>query len=193
MVNSKLAGLALAIAVGFPGWAGADVIHLTNGSALEVTAWRDAGDAIEAALGGGIVRIDKRDIRGIDGAPSSGDLPMHSAPASAASGSPAADRPAAVKAMRGLLQQGQGLFAQTVLTAAEKAEAFRRLGERWRALTVPEALRDVHTRGQQALQIAAEALAAEIQGTLPDVKERLESARAALKDAQDQVGKAAGG
>jgi len=37
------------------GLASADVIHLVNGAAIEVEAWRDVGDAVEFARGGGIV------------------------------------------------------------------------------------------------------------------------------------------
>jgi len=112
---------------------------------------------------------------------------MYSAPAAPA---PAGlDRSAALKQMADLLRQGEGLTAQTVLTATEKAGAFRRLGEAWQGLAVPDALRDVHAKGQQALQSVAEAYLAEGQGTAPDAKERVDRAKTEMQAAQDEVKK----
>lgn len=190
-----LVGVALAAASVSSTVATADVIHLVNGSVIEVDAWRDAGDAIEFARGGGIIRISKAEIQRIDGKPSGRDLKMYSAPASPTS--PAGrgatlDRSAAVKEMLDLLKQGEGLFAQTVLSPADKAGAFRRLGEKWQALAVPDVLREAHTRGQGALQVAAEAFAAEGEGTVPDAKERIESAKTGIQEAQSQVRRAGG-
>ncbi len=173
--------------VGVAGLAAADVIHLENGATIEVEAWRDVGDAIEFASGGGIIRIGKGEIRRIDGKTEKIDLRMRSAPPSASAAT--LDRPAAAKEMLDLLRQGEGLFGQTVLTAGEKATAFRRLGEKWQALSVPETLRDTHTQGQRALQVAAGAFTAEGEGTAPDVKERLEAAKKGVQDAQEQVKK----
>lgn len=166
----------------------ADTIRLKNGSVIAVEGWRDVGDAVEFAFGGGIIRIGKGEIERIDGRPTAGDLPMYSAPATpAAAGT---DRGAMAKQMTDFLKQGEGLLAQTVLTAAEKAAAFRRLGEAWKGLSVPEALRDLHAKGQQALQMLAEAYAAEGEGTAPDVKERIEKAKGEMQAAQEEAKKA---
>jgi hypothetical protein len=169
--------------------AGADTVRLKNGSALQVDGWRDVGDAIEFAFGGGIVRIGKDEIERVEGRPTAGDLLMYSAPpeAGAAAGG---DRGAAVKQMAELLKQGEGLAGQTVLTAAEKASALRRLGETWKGLRVPEALRELHAQGQQALQLLAEAYAAEGGGASPDARERVEKAKSEMQAAQDEVRKA---
>jgi hypothetical protein len=175
------------------GPAQADVIHLRGGTTVEVDAWRDAGDAIEFTRFGGIIRIAKADVVKIEGSAVKQDLRMYSAPASA-SGSAAriaADRAAAVKDMTEVLDQGEGLFGQTVLSAQSKADAFRRLGQRWRDLAVPEPFRELHGRGQAALQMAAEAYTAEDEGQAPDVKERIEAARKAVQDARGLVKKAA--
>lgn len=166
--------------------AAADVIHLTNGNRIEVEAWRDAGDAVEFASGGGIVRISKGDVLRIDGRPTQGDLRMYSAPPSAAAAAVLGDAEA-VQQMGDLLQQGEGLFAQSVLSAEEKANAFRRLSDRWRALSVPERLREVHGKGQQAIQLAEEAFAAEAQGAAPDARERVEAARKEVEGARAEV------
>ena len=112
---------------------------------------------------------------------------MYSAPPSAAAGT---DRAATAKQMTDLLKQGEGLLTQTVLAAAEKAAAFRRLGDAWKGLSVPDALRDVHAKGQQALQMLAEAYAAEGDGTAPDVKERIEKAKGEMQAAQEDVKRA---
>lgn len=164
------------------GQAAADVIHLTNGRQIEVEAWRDAGDAVEFASGGGIVRIFKGEIRRIEGRAARGDLRMYSAPPSAAA--PVREESEALRQMGDLLQQGEGLFAQAVLSAEEKASAFRRLGERWRALSVPERWREAHARGQQAIQLAEDAYTAEAQGTAPDARERVEAARKEMEEAR---------
>ena len=165
----------------------ADVVRLRNGSTIEVDAWRDAGDAIEFSAGGGIVRIPKSEVERVEGRPTRGDLPMYSAPAAPATAG--LGRSAALTQMADLLRQGEGLTAQTVLTPAEKATALRRLAEAWQGLAVPDALRDVHAKGQQALQFAAEAYTAEGQGTAPDAKERVDRAKTEMQAAQDEVKK----
>jgi hypothetical protein len=201
-------GLVAVLALGGPAAAGADVIHLTNGSQLRVEAWRDAGDAVEVAIGGGLMRISKRDIRKIDGKASRYDLPMYStgstgqtgAPAeseaasaaSAAAGSPGTPGtiPSEVTAMQDLLAEGQALFGQGALTSGEKAVGFRRLAERWQALSVPERLRASHARASQAFQAAVEAYQADSQNPgdpTARVSGRVEAARAELSRAQQEV------
>ena len=179
--------LACVVGIALSATARADTIRLKNGSNIEVEGWRDVGDAVEFAFGGGIIRIGKSEIDKIEGRPTAGDLPMYSAPPSAAAGT---DRAATAKQMTDLLKQGEGLLTQTVLTAAEKAAAFRRLGDAWKGLSVPDALRDVHAKGQQALQMLAEAYAAEGEGTAPDVKERIEKAKGEMQAAQEDVKRA---
>jgi len=186
-VTGAVVGLVAAGVWGVADVAIADTIRLKNGSTIEVEGWRDLGDVVEFAFGGGIVRIRRGEIEKIDGRATEGDLPMYSAPATPAA---AADRATLVKQMADLLKQGEGLVAQTVLTAAEKAAAFRRLGEAWKGLQVPDALRDAHARAQQALQMLAEAYTAEGEGTAPDAKERVEKAKGEMQAAQDEVKKA---
>jgi hypothetical protein len=169
--------------------AGADVIRLKNGSVIEVEGWRDAGDAIEFAVGGGIVRISKSDVERVEGQATRGDLRMYSAPPAPAAAPEALDRAQALKQMADLLRQGDGLGTQTALTAAEKAGAVRRLAEAWQALQVPDALKELHGKGGQALQTAAEAYAAE-GSAAPDAKEKAERAKTAMQAAQDEVKKA---
>jgi hypothetical protein len=155
----------------------ADVIHLTHGGTIEVEAWRDAGDAIEFARGGGIVRILKSDIRRIEGDTRTEDLRMRATTPGPAGPGAGASPPTAAREMASLLKEGDALFAQTVLDAQTKAGAFRRLTERWRALDVPDPLRELHGRGERALQVSAEAFAAEAEGVTPDARERIEEAR----------------
>jgi hypothetical protein len=175
------------------GSARADVIHLQSGATLEVDAWRDAGDTIEFTRFGGIVRIPKGDVVKIEGSTMKQDLRMYSAPASVGGSAAraAADRTVAVKDMTEVLEQGEGLFGQTVLSAQSKADAFRRLGLKWRGLAVPDRLREIHGRGQAALQMAAEAYTAEDEGQAPDAKERIEAARKAVQETRGLVKKAA--
>ncbi len=190
-----LGGLALLAALGWPGAVDADVIHLVNGSQLEVEAWRDVGDAIEFTSGGGIVRISKSEVRKIDGKPTRGDLKMYSSGVSgSATGGQSGplDQAAAVKQMADLLKEGEALFTQPALTPTEKASAFRRLGERWRELEVPDPLRGAYTRGQQALQLAFEAFTADSHSpgeANPDVRARVEKAKAAIQGTQEDVKK----
>jgi hypothetical protein len=167
----------------------ADVIHLANGSRLEVDAWRDAGDAIEFALAGGIVRVLKVEIARIEGSTRSNDLRMYSAPAAAsgATARAAEETPAAARAMVDLLREGAALFTQTVLEPQVKAGAFRRLVERWRGLEVPEPLRDAHERAERALQESAEAFSADAEGVAPDARERVEAARQRFAEAQAEI------
>ena len=192
MTRERVAMAVWALVAGLviPETVAADVIHLTNGRAIEVEAWQDAGDAIEFAMGGGIIRISKAEVQKIDGTPTRAGLKMYSAPPSAATSS--LDTSASVKQMADLLKQGEGLFAQTILSPAEKAGAFRRLSYKWREFEVPEALQEAHGRGLRALQLAAEAFGAEEEGALPNVKERIEAARTEMQAAQDEVKKAAG-
>ena len=185
--GTGLVWVALAGGVLVAGAGAADVVRLRNGSTIEVDAWRDAGDAIEFSAGGGIVRVPKSEVEGVEGRPTRGDLPMYSAPAAPA---PAGlDRSAVLKQMADLLRQGEGLIAQSVLTATEKAGAFHRLGEAWQSLQVPEELRELFAKGRQALQSAAEAYTAEGQGTAPDAKERVDRAKTEMQAAQDAVKK----
>ena len=185
---------ATALAAGLATWpAMADVIHLVGGGTIEVDAWRDAGDAIEFTRGGGIIRLDKRDIVRVDGQTVRQDLRMYSAPATL-SGSDlraASSREAALREMTDLIGQGTGLFGQSVLSARSKADALRRLVAKWKEVEPPDTLREPYARGQEALQIAAEAYTAEDEGTALNVKERVEGARKTLQDAQDLLQKAA--
>ena len=167
--------------------AGADVIHLRNGGTIEVDAWRDAGDAVEFARGGGIIRILKADISRIEGTNQSRDLRMYSAPASATVASTESSAPAAAREMSQVLKEGEALFTQTVLDAKAKVSAFRRLTEKWRALAVPSDLQDLHGRAARALQMSTEAFEAEAEGTAPDAKERIESAKKAFSEVQAEV------
>ena len=185
--GTSLVGVALVGVVLMTGGVGADVVRLKSGNAIEVDAWQDAGDAIEFSAGGGIVRIPKSEVERVEGRPTRGDLPMYSAPAAPAP--VGLDRSAVLKQMADLLRQGEGLTAQTVLTPAEKATALRRLAEAWQGLAVPDALREVHAKGQQALQSAADAYLAEGEGTAPDAKERVDRAKTEMQAAQDEVKK----
>lgn len=194
-------GLVAVLVLGGTAAAAADVvIHLTNGSQLRAEAWRDAGDAVEVAVSGGLMRIFKSDIRKIDGKASRGDLAMRAptppAPASgpaeggaAPAGAPAATPPE-VTAMQDMLAEGQALFGQGALTSAEKAIGFRRLAERWQGLSVPERLRGPHARVVQALQAAVEAYQADSQNPgdpTARVAARVEAARNELSQAQQAV------
>jgi hypothetical protein len=181
------AGIGLVAAVAAVPAARADTIHLTNGNTIQVDAWRDTGDAVEFARGGGIVRILKTDISRIEGANQSHDLRMYSAPASATVVPTASSPSAAVREMSELLKEGAALFTQTVLDAQAKASAFRRLGEKWRALEVPSDLLDLHGRASRALQMSTEAFEAESEGTTPDTKERIEAAKKAFTEVQAEV------
>lgn len=185
-------GIGFAIAVGlvYPALSVADEIRLKNGVTIQVEAWRDVGDAIEFSRSGGIIRISKTEIERIDGKPTRGDLRMYSAPPSASAA--ARDQASAGRQMTELLKQGEALFEQAVLAAPEKVTAFRRLGERWGEVQAPEALREAHARGQRALQMATEAYTAESEGKLPDVKERIEAAKAEIQGAQVDVRKGGG-
>ncbi len=186
--------LVLAACLAVPRLAAADAIRLKNGNVLEVEAWRDVGDAIEFASGGGIVRIAKSEVARIEGRPTRSDLKMYTSGVSTSTGGGAAlDQTGAVAKMKDLLGQSDGLFAQAVLSATEKAGAFRRLGEKWREFEVPEPLRDAHTRGQTALDLAADAFTAEASGADPDdARERVQQARREVQAVQDEVNKLAG-
>jgi hypothetical protein len=165
----------------------ADVIHLTNGGTIQADAWRDVGDAVEFARGGGIIRVLKTDIRRIEGTTQSRDLRMYSAPASATVVPTASSSTAAAREMSLLLKEGEALFSQTVLEAESKASAFRRLTAKWRALEVPSALLDLHGRATRALEVSTEAFTAEAEGTAPDAKERIEAARKTFADVLAEV------
>jgi hypothetical protein len=185
------AGLALLAACVIGGAlasrARADVIHLTNGGTIQADAWRDAGDAIEFARGGGIIRIPKGDIQRIEGNTRTDDLRMRSAPPGATVPATASGALAAAREMVSLLKEGEALFMQTVLDAQAKASAFRRLVEKWRALEAPDSLRDVRDRGERALQVSSEAFTAEAEGAAPDAKERIEAARKTFADVLAEV------
>jgi hypothetical protein len=169
------------------GLAHADVIHLTNGNAIQVDAWRDVGDAVEFARGGGIIRILKTDIRRIEGSNQSQDLRMYSAPPGATAVSTASSATAAAREMTQLLKEGEALFSQTVLGAEAKAEAFRRLTAKWRALEVPSALLDLHGRATRALEVSTDAFTAEAEGSAPDSKERIEAAKKTFAEVLAEV------
>jgi hypothetical protein len=182
------AALALGVAAGGP--AAADEIHLVGGGVVQVDAWRDVGDAIEFTRGGGIVRIGKSEIARIVGDTTRSDLRMYSAPAAPAA--LPADPRAAVREMADVLREGEGLFGQAGLTAEQKIAALRRLGERWQAVAPPEPLKETHARGLRALQVGVDADTAEVEGTAPDARERVDQARAGIREALAEVRKAAG-
>jgi hypothetical protein len=164
-----------------------DTIFLTNGNAIQVDAWRDTGDAVEFARGGGIIRILKTDIARIEGTNQTRDLRMYSAPASATTVSTTSSARAAAGEMSQVLKEGEALFTQTVLDAQAKALAFRKLTEKWRALQVPGELADLYGRAARALEMSAEAFEAESQGTAPDSKERIDEAKKAFAAVQAEV------
>ena len=178
-------GLVAALA-GAPA-ASADVIFLLNGNTIQVEAWRDTGDAIEFARGGGIIRIPKTEISRIEGTNQTRDLRMYSAPASATAVPTASNATAAAKEMSQVLKEGEALFSQTVLDAQSKAAAFRRLGEKWRALQVPGDLRPLYDRAGRAVQMSMEAFEADSEGTAPDTKARIEVARKAFTEVKAEV------
>lgn len=182
---ATVVGLVVAVAVA-PA-ARADVIFLTNGNAIQVDAWRDTGDAVEFARGGGIIRILKSEITRIEGTNQSRDLRMYSAPASATVVPTGNNSAAAVREMSQVLKEGEALFTQTVLDAQAKASAFRRLGEKWRALEVPSALLDLHGRATRALEVSTEAFTAEAEGNAPDSKERIEAAKKTFTEVLAEV------
>jgi hypothetical protein len=188
MKGSRLAAMVgLLVAMAPVPAARADTIHLTNGNTIQVDAWRDAGDAVEFARGGGIIRILKTDIRRIEGTNQSRDLRMYSAPASATVVPTGNSPSAAAREMSQILKEGEALFIQTVLDAQAKASAFRRLSEKWRALEVPSALQDLHGRASRALQLSIEAFEAESEGTALDAKERIEAAKKVFTEVQAEV------
>ena len=181
------AWVGLVVAAGAAPPAGADVIHLTNGNTIQVDAWRDAGDEVEFTWGGGIIRILKSEIRGIEGTKHSRDLRMYSAPASPTVASTANSASAVAREMLQVLKEGEALFTQTVLDAQAKASAFRRLTEKWRDLEVPPNLQDLHGRASRALQLSVEAYEAESEGTAPDARQRIEDARKVFTEVQAEV------
>jgi hypothetical protein len=181
--------LAFATVVGLAGAVCADVIHLKNGNRLEVEAWKDAGDAIEFAMGGGVIRIAKAEIQKIDGKAIRGDFRMYTSGTSTALATGAATTGSTLLQMADLLQQGTALFGQSVLSSGEKAGAFRRLSEQWRSLEVPDPVRPAHSRGEAALALAADAF-----GTEGDEqKTRAEQAQSELVAVQDEVKKLGSG
>lgn len=165
----------------------ADVIHLRGGGTIQIDAWRDVGDAVEVTRGGGIIRILKTDISRIEGSNQTPDLRMYSAPPSATVVPTASSPSAAARVMSQVLKEGEALFTQTVLDAQAKVSAFRRLTEKWRGLEVPSNLQDLHGRAARALQLSTEAFEAEAEGTAPDAKERIESAKKAFAEVQAEV------
>jgi hypothetical protein len=177
--------LAFAMVVGLAGAVCADVIHLKNGNRLEVEAWKDAGDAVEFAMGGGVIRIAKAEIRKIDGKAIRGDFRMYTSGTSTAAATGPVSQAGALSQMAELLQQGTALFGQTVLSPGEKAGAFRRLSEQWRGLDVPDPVRPAHSRGEAALQRAADAFGADED----EQRTRVEQARTELASVQDEVKK----
>ena len=179
--------VGLVVAVAAVPAARADVIFLTNGNTIQVDAWRDTGDAIEFTRGGGVIRIVKTDISRVEGMNQTRDLRMYSAPASATVVPTASSSNAAVREMSQVLKEGEALFTQTVLDAQAKASAFRRLGQKWRALEVPANLQDLYGRAGRALQLSMEAFEAESEGSAPDAKERIEAAKKLFTEVQAEV------
>jgi hypothetical protein len=188
MRGMRLAPVVLALALGLPALVHADVIHLKNGNRLEVEGWKDAGDAIEFMMGGGIIRISKAEIQKIDGRATRGDFRMYTSGVSTSTGG-TREAGSAVTQMTDILKQGEALFGQS-LPATEKAGAFLQLGEQWRALEVPENAKEVHSRGGAAIQMAAEAFAAG--DAAADAKEKVDKAKAAVTSAQEEIRKLAG-
>jgi hypothetical protein len=180
--------LALAMVVGLAGAVCADIIHLKNGNRLEIDAWKDAGEAVEFTMGGGIIRISKAEIQKIDGKPIRGDFRMYTSGTSTAAATGPATQSSALSQMSDLLQQGAALFGQTVLSSSEKAGAFRRLSEQWRGLDVPDPVRPAHSRGEAAFQMAADAFGAD-EGD----RARADQARAELTSVLDEVKKLGSG
>lgn len=190
MRGTQLAvAVGLAVVVAAAPVARGDTIHLTNGNTIQVDAWRDVGDAVEFTRSGGIIRILKSDIRRIEGSTQVQDLRMYSAPASATAVPTAGSAVAAAREMSQVLKEGEALFTQTVLDAQSKASAFRRLGEKWRALEVPADLQDLHGRAGRALQMSAEAYEADSEGSAPDTRERIETAKKLFSEVQAEVDK----
>jgi hypothetical protein len=142
---------------------------------------------VEFARGGGIIRIPKSEIKQIEGTSQSKDLRMYSAPASATAVPTANNSAAAIREMSQVLKEGDALFGQTVVDAQSTASAFRRLGEKWRALEVPGDLLDLYGRVSRALQMSAEAFEADSEGTTPDSKERIEAAKKAFGEVKAEV------
>jgi hypothetical protein len=142
---------------------------------------------VEFARGGGIIRILKTDIARIEGSNQKGDLRMYSAPPGATAVPTASNATAAAREMSQVLKEGEALFSQTVLDAQAKSSAFRRLAEKWRGLAVPSDLLELHGRAARALQMSTEAFEAEAEGTAPDAKERIESAKKAFTEVQAEV------
>ena len=184
-----LVAILLTAALGWPALVNADVIHLKNGSRIEVDAWRDLGDAIEFASGGGLVRISKAEVQKIDGKPTRGHLAMFS---SGPAGGPvvAVDRATAATQMLELLGRGEGLIAQGI-SLDEKAGGFRRLVASWQGFEAPSEMSEPYGKGQKALQMGVEVYSAEDAGS--EVSGRVEALRKELREAQDAVKKAAEG
>lgn len=186
------AGLMLGAALVAPTVAVADdVIHLKNGSRIVVEAWRDLGDAIEFALGGGLVRISKAEVARIEGKPVRGDLPMYSSGTAAAEPAAPSDRAAAATQMLELLGRAEGLIGQGTMEPNEKAGAFRRLAAAWQGFQVPKELGEAHSQGQKALQTGVEVFTAQDTGS--DVGPRVEALRKELQETQEKVRKVAEG
>ncbi len=182
------AGLVLLTALVAPTVAVADVIHLKNGSRIEVEAWRDLGDAIEFARGGGLVRISKADVARIEGTPVRGPLSMYpSAPAEPAGGpaAPGLERAAAAGRMLELLGQGEALLGRDLMAPDEKAGAFRRLAAAWQGFVVPKELDEAYSKGQQALQTGVEVFNAQDAGS--EVGPRVEALRKEFRETQEKV------
>lgn len=185
-----VAGLMLVTGLAPPPLLLADVIHLKNGSRIEVDAWRDLGDAIEFASGGGLVRISKVEVQKIDGKPTRGALRMY--PSGPAGGPVASlDRAAAATQMLELLGRAEGLLGQEVMSADEKAGAFRRLVASWQGFEAPAEFGEAYSKGQKALQAGVDVFAAEDAGS--EVGGRVEALRKELREAQEEIKKAAEG
>jgi hypothetical protein len=161
----------------------ADVVYLQNGSRLRVYEWRETDDAFELVVAGGFLWIDKAEVIKIEempggepalalGSPDAAAQPEGAAPTSGVLPPPAPpavprvrlDTVGAVSRMLALLKQGEALFADTLLSPAQKVRAVRWLDERWRDFDVPEPLLRWYGAGVQALRQAGDAFAAQGEG-----------------------------
>jgi hypothetical protein len=92
MWRNRVTGLSITLTVLLAGATSeADVLHLKNGTSIEVTSWQDTGDAIEYEKYGGTIRILKEDVLRIErsAAPASPE----SRPATAGPTAPVATAP----------------------------------------------------------------------------------------------------
>jgi hypothetical protein len=185
-----LAVAASFLAAGSP--AAADVVYLVNGSRMVVDGWREGEDEVlELWVRGGRVTIAKADVTKIEeGAPL--EARSEAGPATGEDGEPAAAPPPRPRLrlppaellprLRALLKQGEALFADRVLTPAQKARAARWLDDRWRELDVPAVLGEPYGRGTRALGLLMDAFASQ-GNAVADAATRLDEAVLAVQEA----------